>query len=381
MKLMDRYILVAFLKNYIISLAVLIGLYVVMDMVFDFDKLIAVPHQMGQSGLFTALGVVRDVANYYFFQSFLIFVQLSGIIPVVAAAFTLMRFSRFNELTAFLAAGVPLLRVTVPIIIAALLLNGLLWVDQELILPHMIPQLSRKHDEIHTTAVKYFPIKAMQVQGNNILVAARYHPPTATIPARLEELDVLQRDKLLEPTAHIFATSAVWNTSAKDWDLTGGYKISGLLPNQMRSNAEPVSVLSGVGDAPADISLYHGSSFVDLLSTSRINQLLKHPKSYGSAGLYRVKHLRTTQPVMNVILLLLAIPTVLTFDPKMLKRAATKCLLLTGLAMGSVFVAQQIAGTPPPSPAWANAWPAMMAWMPIFAFGPLSVWLLDRVRT
>ena len=39
MKILDRYILIAFLKNYLISLMVLIGLYVVLDMVFNFDEL------------------------------------------------------------------------------------------------------------------------------------------------------------------------------------------------------------------------------------------------------------------------------------------------------------------------------------------------------
>jgi hypothetical protein len=51
-----------------------------------------------------------------------------------------------------------------------------------------------------------------------------------------------------------------------------------------------------------------------------------------------------------------------------------------GLAMGSIFLCQQIASTPP-SPALAAQWPAIMAWVPIFLFGPLSVFLLDRIKT
>src|ERR1700761_5953882 len=98
MKLLDRYVLTTFLKNYAISLAVLIGLFVAMDMVFHFDDFVSVDRASGATGL-GALGVLRDIADYFFYQSFLIFVQLSGIIPVVAAAFTLMRLSRFNELT------------------------------------------------------------------------------------------------------------------------------------------------------------------------------------------------------------------------------------------------------------------------------------------
>ena len=44
------------------------------------------------------------------------------------------------------------------------------------------------------------------------------------------------------------------------------------------------------------------------------------------------------------------------------------------------FLSQQLAGSPP-KPSLAAQWPAIMAWVPIFVFGPLSVFLLDRVKT
>ena len=123
MKILDRYVLLTFVKNYLISLMVLIGLYVVLDMVFNFDELAEVQSKTaGAGGVASVLSLLHSIADYYFFQSFKIFVHLSGIIPVVAAAFTLIRLSRFNELTASLAAGVPLLRTAFPIILAAVVL-------------------------------------------------------------------------------------------------------------------------------------------------------------------------------------------------------------------------------------------------------------------
>jgi lipopolysaccharide export system permease protein len=377
MKLLDRYVLTTFLKNYAISLAVLIGLFVAMDMVFHFDDFVSVDRASGGMGL-GALGVMRDVADYYFYQSFLIFVQLSGIIPVVAAAFTLMRLSRFGELTAFLAAGVPLLRVSVPIIAASVLLNGLLILDQEKVLPNMIPQLTRKQKEMHTAAVTWFPIKSMQVDQHALLLAARYYPADKNHPDFMEEMDVVTRNDAMEPVSHLMADDATWN--GHHWVLNNGKMVTGLKPGVQPSGEQPVADFHG-DVTPEEIALYHSSSFVDLLSTRRINELLTHPKSYGAAGLYKVKHLRATQPFMNVILLLLAIPMVLNHDPKTLKAGATKCLLLIGAAMGSVFLAQQLAGNPPAGITWPSGWAALMAWIPIFIFGPLSAWLLDRVRT
>ncbi|HEY0009486.1 MAG TPA: LptF/LptG family permease, partial [Tepidisphaeraceae bacterium] len=113
MTILTRYILSSFLKNYFISLFVLIGLYIVLDMVFNFDEFTGTREGGG------ALATVSNVAEYYFYQSFKIFAQLSGVIPVAAAAFTFLRLARFNELTAMKAAGVHLVRVAAPAILCA----------------------------------------------------------------------------------------------------------------------------------------------------------------------------------------------------------------------------------------------------------------------
>ena len=42
MKILDRYVISTFLKNYLIAFFVLIGMYVTLDMVFNFDELVQV---------------------------------------------------------------------------------------------------------------------------------------------------------------------------------------------------------------------------------------------------------------------------------------------------------------------------------------------------
>src|SRR4029079_1873014 len=192
MKIFDRYVLTSFLKNYLISFMVLIGLYIVLDMVFNFDELAEVQARANATGFASVLLLLRSIGDYYFFQTFRIFVHLSGIIPIVAAAFTLIRMTRFNELTASLAAGVPLLRTAMPIIIAAMVLNVLLVVDQELLIPQMIPKLVRKHDEIQQAgSAKSFAVRSMQEESSGLLNAARYHPPQENQPAWMEYVDVI----------------------------------------------------------------------------------------------------------------------------------------------------------------------------------------------
>src|SRR5579871_1864305 len=191
MKILDRYVIISFIRNYAISFMVLVGMYVVLDMVFNFNNM--VQFQPQASAVATVIDTLKGMADYYFYQCFLIFVHLSGIIPVVAAAFTLMRLSRFNELTAMLAAGVPLLRIAAPIILVAVILNGLLLIDQELVIPLMIPKLTREHDEVHRVARQYYPIESMQDSSGGLVYAARYFPNPQGKSAYMLDFDLIER--------------------------------------------------------------------------------------------------------------------------------------------------------------------------------------------
>jgi lipopolysaccharide export system permease protein len=401
MKIIDRYVILSFIRNYIISFMVLVGMFVVLDMVFNFNNLVDF-QSSNAGGIQSVFGALYDIFDYYFYQCFLIFVHLSGIIPVVAAAFTLMRLSRFNELTALLAAGVPLLRVAAPIILVAVVLNGLLLVDQELIIPQMIPKLIREHDDVRKGTRNYHAIEALQDGNNGLLYAARYFPRPDDKPPYMLDMDVIERATVqsegrsaspepgasadagqLVPVAHIQADTADWDAKDMQWNLTHGRRVTGI--NGARVSPEQPLAVYKSNVTPEEIALYRSGSYVELLPTHRIDQLLDRPNLYGKIDLLRVKHWRFTQPLMNVILLLLAIPCVLTREPNTLKTAATKTLALMGLAMGLVFLSHQLGGSIPASLASSasgpSTWSMLMAWMPIFLFGPLSVFLLDRVKT
>jgi len=480
MRILDRYVLASFLKNYFISFFVLVGMYVVLDMVFNFDDFVAAGDAQ------SAWQTILSIGDFYFYQAFLIFVHLSGIIPVVAAAFTLMRFSRNNEVSALLAAGVPLLRVAAPIIIVSVLLNALVLVDTEMVIPQMIPKLNRKHEDVRAsyninrpfplrmfddqhnliTAGKYIPrtksepaqmenitvilrnaqfqpigrltaesslwdsrskswhlihgsiaknptpgqhrsaadafeyagltpdeittyharsakgfnIRAMEDQDKDLLCAARYLPAWGDAPPTMEYVDIIFRDpETLMPTSHLAADQAYWDDAHNRWILVNGVLARGLLPDQPHPPEERKSAYQS-NITPDEIGLYRSREFVEFLPTSRINQILAGHNNYGVYDLLRVKHFRFTQPLVNVILLLMAIPCVLLREPGQLKIAATKCLVLIGMCMGVVFLAQQMAGNPPTGPMATN-WSALMAWMPIFMFAPLSLMMMERVKT
>ena len=53
MKILDRYILTSFLKNWAISFMVLLGMYMILDMVIKFDEVVS--FKPGQTAVSTTL--------------------------------------------------------------------------------------------------------------------------------------------------------------------------------------------------------------------------------------------------------------------------------------------------------------------------------------
>jgi lipopolysaccharide export LptBFGC system permease protein LptF len=216
----------------------------------------------------------------------------------------------------------------------------------------------------------------MQDDKNAILNVARYKPgPGNPI---MYAFTLVERDKDNRAVAKVTADRAQWQPESKSWRLTNGQRLNGLLYTEGRQVTDVPAYKSNV--TPEEINLYRQGNYVEWLPTRRIDELLARPQSYGTEALLRVKHTRFTQPLINIILLLLAIPTVLSREPTRLKSAATKCLALTGLCLIVSFLGQQLAGQPPTGPL-APHWPALMAWLPILLFGPVAVFLLDRVET
>jgi hypothetical protein len=238
--------------------------------------------------------------------------------------------------------------------------------------------------------------------SGGIFDAAQYHPAQGSTPPWVEALTVVERDPDGRISRLIIAQRGDWDAAEQQWLLTGGQVVTdlaiggdagassllGLDSQALRASpAAPLGVLQTI-ITPEEIELFHsadigvgaGGSYFDLLSTAQMNQLLARPRQYSPAGLVRAKHARISAHVMNIILMLLAIPAVLTREPGRLRRAAGRTLMLVGTAMGSVFLCQLLAENPP-SPQMAATWPVWMAWAPVLVFGPLAIALMDRLES
>ncbi len=395
MKRIDRYILGAFFRDYLITLSVLLGLWVMMDAFFNADELAIGQRADAEEGG-SLMDALFGIFAYYAAQAIFIYAQLAGVVPVTAAAFTLMRMSRFNELVALMAAGLPLWRVAAPVILAAGALNLVIVpVGQELLIPKIATWLTLDRKEAAAGTRGAFSVDPTPAGTGSVFLAGLFTPSgrSGGDGTTAEAVTVIERSE--QDLSVLTASRATYDAALGQWRLEEGRRRGGVVPEEGRAAVVqgPVEEVTSwkTPMTPADVELARvadagvgvGGSYFDLLSLGEMDALLKRPDHPAESDLRQAKHGRLAGHAMNLILLLLAVPSVLTRQPDQLRRAAGRTLLLIGGAMASIFVFRALAGNVPPGlPNLLEAqWPAIMSWMPVFLFGPLAAVLIERMET
>ncbi|MCK4623745.1 MAG: LptF/LptG family permease [Phycisphaerae bacterium] len=206
MKTLDKYIIRNFLISAVLCLLAIMLLRVASDLFFNMDEFAESGPGKKTFGM-----IVAEISTYYAFQSLVYFRQLGGVIIVVAATFTLWRMNHTNELTAVLASGVSLYRVLLPMVICAMVLNLLVIVDTELLIPPSKHKLIRKRDDV--TGISSFRIRVVIDAKKSAWYSGRFDP----VRGRLDKPIIFLRDERFAYIGHITGPEAVYDASAGGW--------------------------------------------------------------------------------------------------------------------------------------------------------------------
>ena len=372
LKILDRYILRAFFTNYLIAIAVMIGLYVVLDLFVNLDEFTEVEAQ-------STFQMLARIVDFYGHNLFLYFAQLSGVIILVAACFTLGRFHRTNELIAILSSGVSLYRVATPIVVAALGMNLLWAVDQEVIIPGIAQKLARKHADIEGRAS--FAIWFQPDRDNAQLSALLFSPRTE----EMRGVVILKRDESNHMREVIRADRARWDAERNLWHLEKGFRMNfeahdGLVREGNLAPASGDLGRLGVTEYPSDLTpkelgLLQATQWTMFVSLPALDKLQQRFAATGTTEFLKVKHKRMTTPFINMILLCLGIPFFLNRERESVIRVGGHCLLLCNVCYIATFIIQGMDFTS------LGAGPALAAWIPVLLFGPLAVVMMDGIKT
>ncbi len=368
MKILDRYIAKNFMIGYAISFFVLIGLRIIIDLFVQLDEF-AKHADLGTQA------VIRNILTYYGLQTTVYFRDVTGVITVVAAAFSLGKMARANELVAMIASGVSAKRIVGPILVLAIFFTGLAVADQELLIPRISDKLVRSHGDVpgqETYAVWFI------TDGNGSLICSRqydvgamtFHQPTIIT----REL-VPNSPGIWKTTGRISGDSMTYNRQTSEWDLVNG-QFAGT------DSEEPPRAVASYRSPdllPKDVPVRQRSGYKSLLSSRQLAALAAQKTGVRDvAQLLSQQHFRVTDPVINLTMLMVSLPVLICRDPRAMKSAILVSFVLTAACFVFTFVCKLLAT----EVTVANRiMPELWAWLPVFIFLPIAFIELDSMRT
>ncbi|MGD0078865.1 MAG: LptF/LptG family permease [Sedimentisphaerales bacterium] len=374
MKILDKYVAKNFLTGYAIAFCVLLGLRIVIDVFVNLDE-------FAENARFGVVSIIANIFTYYGLNSTLYFRDFAGMITVVAAAFSLGKMVRNNELIAIMASGVSLKRIIAPIIILAIALTGLLVIDQELIIPSISHKLVRGQDAV--PGVETYGVWFINDANGSLICSRKFDAKTATL---YEPVIIVRRQipgsLVWTPTGWIEAQSATYDSQSQCWRLAGGIYTPIPKPDSAEGRAVDIKRLPIAcyhTDLSADdIPIRRKAEFKVLLSSSQLTQLAAEgTKLKDLALLYSQKHFRITDPLMNMVMLLVCLPVLVCRDPKSMKTAIAVSFMITSASLVVCFICKLFAT----EEFFGRIAPELWAWLPIFIFAPVAFIELDSLKT
>ena len=379
MNLLDRYLLMLFTKIFLICLFSFTGLYVIVHLFTNWDELSAVAERSG--------GMGRLLAAFYGPLSLDVFDKLAGILLLTSSIFALSLMQRRNEMTALASAGISRWRVARPVFFAALIIIGLAIVNREVWIPGFREQLVRSPqnwtDEGSVAMATWRdPDSGILIRGTEAILAEnRIVNPELQLPLNLPS-----------QAMHITAQLAVVQYATRR-------KPDGLLLQNVElpeSLEDFQSVMDGDGQtlifAPRDHSwlgpkqLYvrckldlkqaaYGRQMTRYMSLKEMIGRLRQPSQRFGFGDSVAVHARFLQPILDLALLLVGLPLVITRAGENVYLAAGMCLVVVVGTQVTVLASH-----------WLGTYgllqpPSLAAWLPVIILVPIAsttVGLLKR---
>ena len=345
------------------------GLYVVIDFFTHFDE-------------FARLGERADslsalLLKYYGVRVLAFFDRTNGILALLAAIFTLTRIRRNNEMTALMAAGISKARIFRPLFVAATAISLFACTNREVIIPRFQDCLSRNSRDWY--GEKATPFRGRLDRETDIYISGKH---SFVDQQRISEPNFRMSTRHQRFGKRIAATNAFYRDPKGD--QPGGYLFEEV---QQPENVNELNSLEIdnriVIYAPKDTAwlqpdqcfvvsnipfqhLQGGNSWKQFASTAELIGRLKNPGSHFSADTRVTIHHRMVRPLIDLTLLLLGMPFLLTQEIRNFFVAIGSSVLLVIAVLVVVVFCQGLGSQ-------YLLTPAFSAWLPLIIFIPPAV--------
>jgi lipopolysaccharide export system permease protein len=377
MFLLDRYLLRQFLQIFLICFSSLFGLYVVIDSFSNIEDFMRFAG--GHGNLWAIMG------QYYGIRSLAFFDRTSGILTLIAAMFTVAMFQRFSEMTAIQAAGIGKWRVLKPVVGAVIAITIAAAINREIVIPMFLDHFSRNAQdlggEVGQNLYPHWDYKNdLIIRGQHTFAnLQRIEKPTFVFISKdlnTYGKNLTANDAVYQPADGRHPNGYLFKgvTSAKDLAAKPSLAIDGqavlLTPHDYPWLAADECFVA------SDVSFEQLASGIDWRQYAAVLDLidgLRNPSLGLGADVRVAVHARLMQPILDINLLLLGLPLLLSRSNRNLFVAIGLCVALV-VVFYLVVLGFQYLGTS------YLVSPALAAWCPLMIFVPLAAAMSDPLR-
>lgn len=368
----DRYLLGRLLHTFVVFFIATYGLFIVFDLFTNVDDF-----QESASG---SADLAARIGEYYLYRASEFFEMAGPILIPMSVMTVLGLLQKHSETYPILAAGIPAFRLLKPLLLAAVLLNGVLVANQELVIPSIAAHLQTPRGGRTAAVQEVEPVydysnHLMHIDGSQVRVESRtLIDATFTLPAPQLARDIC----ILKAERAIYSPESGGRQGG--WllkNLVGAFDTE-LLTEEGRTrvfasrNGRDAFVVS---DVSFD-QLYNRGRNLRYLSSAQLIERIRNP----STGIVPVRgqslalHTRITRPVLCLLSIAISLPLVMKRESRSLILNLTICAgtlgVLYAVTQGSY--ALGLSGLVRPD---------LAAWIPLIVCGAVCSWTAGMVQS
>lgn len=376
MTIVDRYLFFVFIKIFLVCFLSFAGLFIVIHLFSNLDELGALAHETGWFAL---------MIDFYGPRVAEIFDKTAGIWTLVAAVFAVSLMQRRREMTALEAAGITKSRILRSVFLCAIVIIGLAAANREFVIPRYKDQLVRTPQNWANQSKISMGIyqdleTGIKIRGEDLsLIDNKITDADVQLPANISP--DMPRIKSLWATQEPANESHPAGVMFRQVE----HPENGGELSTMYMEGEPVVYWPGDQAwlepnqcfVACDFEAYevaYGNRLLEYQSFPEMLTELRKPKLWFGSGQQIQIHARVMQPILDLSLLLLGLPLIITRTDKNVFVSAGLCFLIVGGLQLTIMTCHSL-GT------YSIIKPSVLAaWLPAILFVPLSIVALNRIN-
>ncbi|QDV06226.1 putative permease YjgP/YjgQ family protein [Planctomycetes bacterium Poly30] len=367
---LDRYVLNHFVQSYLTAMLLMTGLFMVIDMASNLDNYL----EPWPDGTTVPASILL---RFYILNLPYLFLQVAPFVTLIAGMFTVSKLLKAREVTAVLSAGVSARRMLLPVFFSGLMLALGMFALREFVGMGVASERDSLRDVLEEKRLEpeYENLAVIEESGSVVILDRFYPKPVDGSPPRVEGLVAILRtdaDYGVAKYNRIDAETAVYED--RHWNLTGGRRTR--IDPEDQSNLrrqDKVNTLDGYEFTPELAMTFKRAKDAPLeLTFSEVQSLMERDPA--DTSYQTLWHYHLTFPLANVILLLVGIPLMFTYE----RGRGSERMAIGGLlcifyyAADFVFRTLGIKG---------QLSPLLSAWIPVLIFGAIGVMLYDSLKS